>query len=843
MRLKLTPAAAAVPLLLLLLTWLSIRATDRDAETYDRALGALDRLATVGNALHRDVLNARAGVLRNYDPLVREVDAQSAAIVGLRETGAVSPQAAAAIDRLTMEIERQQDLVEQFKSDNALLQNSLAYFSRFSAYLGAASRQGPLVPAVSALAAAMLQLTLDTAPEVAGEVDERLSDVARQPAPPGDADAIRGLLAHARLLRDLLPATDTVLKSLCTSQSKRLRDQIRAMILSHQAASRATARGFRLALYGTSLLLLGLLVHLGLRLRAGALALHRRAAFEHMIAGISTRFINSPVNEIGTHVEQALAELGAFVEANRAYFVLSGESPRLYLWSRDGGDFPPNWPDQVPALAVHFDRTEEALVHVPTLSELPPGAERDALAAAGVAEWVCVTRVEMCRAGASGFLGLDWSRAAHCKQHEELGLLRMAFDAIANALARQYLSRERDRLEAHLQQARRMETVGALASGVAHNFNNIVGAILGYAEMATEQAADPRSIGTLNEIRRAGERARELIEQILVFGRRRNTRSKPMSVQSLVAEATSLLRASLPSSVEIAVRQTVELAIVSGEPTQLQQVVLNLCNNAAQAIDYSGRIEVEVEVVALPHMQLLSHGTLPPGRYIRIAVSDTGRGMSKATLERLFEPFFTTRIAGNGLGLATTREIVCDHGGALNVRSAPGAGACFEVWLPRIDKASVAATEPAPRPETGHGKTVLVIEDERERLLRDEEVLAALGYEPVGFTRAADALAACRASPDRFDMMLVGHLMPATAAIELAAVLHHTAPSLPILLATASSKEIGPDALIAAGISEVLHWPLGFAEVAAALARCAAAPHRRARITAVTPFSGADITQ
>lgn len=842
MKIKISPTAAAVPLLLLLLTWLSIRATDRDAEMYDRAIVTLDHLATVGNALHRDVLNARAGVLRNYDPLVREVTAQQEAIARLREAGAVSAEAATTIDQLAAEIGRQEDLIEQFKTDNALLQNSLAYFGRFSAYLGAPNRNGPLVPAVSALGAAMLQLTLDTSPEVARQVDDRLNDLARQAVPPGDAEVVQGLMAHARMLRDELPATDAVLKILCTSRGKQLREALRGMIQTRQAASRASARGFRLALYGTSLLLLGLLVHLGLQLRARALTLRRHAEFEHAIARISTRFINSRPQEIGAHVKQALAELGACAGADRAYFMAAGDTVRVYAWCREAVTCPPGWPDQAPALAARLDRIEDDIVCVHDASLLPPGAERDALAAAGVRSWACIARTG--GSGHGNFLGFDSGRASRGTQDDEFGLLRMALDAIANAVGRQDLERERARLEAHLQQARRMETVGALASGIAHNFNNIVGAILGYAEMASEQVGvDRRSAGILEEIRRAGERARSLVEQILVFGRRQDARSKPMSVQSLIAETVSLLRASLPAAVEIAVRQTVELAIVSGEAAQLQQVILNLCKNAAQAVDLSGRIEIEVELHGLPHALALSHGTLPPGRYVRIAVSDTGRGMSKAVLERLFEPFFTTRMAGNGLGLATTREIVREHGGALNVRSAPGSGSCFEVWLPRIDTAPAAASAANPSVAVGDGKTVLVIENERERLLRDEEALAALGYEPVGFTRAADALAACRAAPERFDAMLVGHLMPSTAAVELAAVLHQAAPRLPILLATASSKEIGPDALISAGISEVLHWPLGFAELAAALARCLVAPQRPRAVTPVTPFSAADIRQ
>src|SRR5262249_21924162 len=197
----------------------------------------------------------------------------------------------------------------------------------------------------------------------------------------------------------------------------------------------------------------------------------------------------------------------------------------------------------------------------------------------------------------------------------------------------------------------------------------------------------------------------------------------------------------------------------------------------------------------------------------------TGCGMDKATLKRIFEPFFTTRLAGSGLGLATVREIVREHGGAINVCTAPGVGSCFEVWLRRIAASAIVPHDQLSNLSLGHGETVLVVDEANERLLAHEEMLAALGYEPVGFARAGDALAACRAVPKRFDALVVGHLAPANSALDLAAALRETVPDLPILLATASADEIGADALAAAGISEVVHRPLISAEIASALAR------------------------
>jgi len=276
----------------------------------------------------------------------------------------------------------------------------------------------------------------------------------------------------------------------------------------------------------------------------------------------------------------------------------------------------------------------------------------------------------------------------------------------------------------------------------------------------------------------------------------------------------------LPARIELAIHEVPEAAVTSGQPGQLQQVILNLCHNAAQAMDQSGRVEIETEVHQIAGPRSLTHGDLRPGSYVRTAVCDTGRGMDGTTLEHIFEPFFTTRLAGSGLGLATVREIVREHGGAINVWSAPGVGSRFEVWLPCIAEGAPPARDEASTLRLGSGQTVLVVDDANERLLADEEMLAALGYERVGFTRAHDALAACRAIPKRFDALLVSHIAPAGSALDLAAALHESAPDVPVLLAAARADEMGVDSLVAAGISEVVHRPLISGELASALARC-----------------------
>jgi CheY-like chemotaxis protein len=287
-----------------------------------------------------------------------------------------------------------------------------------------------------------------------------------------------------------------------------------------------------------------------------------------------------------------------------------------------------------------------------------------------------------------------------------------------------------------------------------------------------------------------------------------------------------MLHVALPTQIDLVLHTTHDPIMVYGEPAQLQQVILNLCNNAVHAMNEKGQLIVETEVHQLTSPMVYSHGELRPGRYVRVAVVDAGRGMDKATQERIFEPFFTTRSTGNGLGLATVREIVRDHDGAMHVWSTPGIGSRFEAWLPCM--AGTAASDLTALPRTlplGRGATLMLIGDDRARLLKDEEILAALGYEPVGFSRPPEALAASRKTPERFDAIVLSHAGPARSALDLATALRVAAPHLPIVIATGSAEEIDAETLAVTGNFEIVGSPLRAAQIAEALER--ALTHRK----------------
>jgi signal transduction histidine kinase len=815
---KFLPVGLGFTLLLALLTWLLLHGIDTNAPKYAMALRAFDDYALAETSLHRDVLQARAGLLRDYDSFSGAVQAMRGAVAQLRSYAQTEGLDTQPIDRLETSVAQQEDLMELFKTNNALLQNSLSFVALVSTDPASGTHDAQLAPAMSALAAAVLYLARDRSPVAIKALQDRIDlFAALAPTTGPDADTARAMLAHTRLLHDLLPAVDETLRAFTAIPDAQPLEATRALFARHRSVVEAGEQRFRLLLYLVSLLLLIMLAFLGLRLRARAIALRTRAALERVIAENSTRLINCSPAEATERLKQVLGEFGRLINADRAYVVLGEDPVRVHTWSRSGEAFPPDWPQQALRLSEQLGVAEPDSVAVTDIAALPSGPVKDALTKAGLRAWACVPLVRPGRLFRS-IMGFDYSQPIR-NWNYPAPIVRLAGDAVANAVEREVLERDKAKLTVRLEQARRMQIVGSLASGIAHNFNNIIGAILGYSEMIEPHLTrGTKPTQHIEEIRRAAERGRDLIDNILTFGRRTDARIRLVQVSRLLDEAASFLRASLPPGVALVFEEVSPDLAVSGQPAQLQQIILNLCTNAAQAIGESGYIRVTAVQEEVTFLRM-SDGELSPGRYICIAVSDNGRGFDQRVARRIFEPFFTTRLGGTGLGLATVREIVRDHDGAINVQSEPGHGSRFEVWLPAV-AADSAALARQPSLPLGCGETVMIIEGEQDYLLQGEERLAALGYEPVGFEQGEDALTACRSEPDRFDIFLVSQGAQTQASLDLARALHEIAPLRPVLFATASTIDVSVNALTEAGISEVLRWPLTSSELAAALARC-----------------------
>jgi signal transduction histidine kinase len=801
-----------VCLLLALLTWLLVRGIATDVADYSTTLRIFDDFALAEASLDRDVLQARAGMLTDFDPLVRSSEQIAAAVSQLRAQAVSEGLDTGPVDRLAAATKIEEKLTERFKSDNALLRNSLSYVGHLSTSPGFTDRR------LGALATAILQLTLDFSARSQQAVEERLLELAVQPPVEADQGTSQALISHVRLLKILLPSVDDTIKGLFAVHTGPPLEETRAQFARLHVASESSAQRFRLLLYATSVLLALALIDLGRRLRARAVALRKRAAFEHLIAEQSARLINCPPAETKVRLEQALAEFGRMVEADRVYVVLSESPIRVYSWSEDHAPYLLGWPERALSLPGEFKEVRLGIIATPDTTRLPPGGARKTLLSFGIHAWACVV---LQQAGYDRcILGFDRLQPARGAYFFPLEAVRLAGDAIAGALEREKRERENVKLTGRLERALRMQMVGQLASGVAHNFNNIIAAILGYSEMAgSEVETGGKAARRIAEIEKAAERGRELVDSILTFGRRSDVRSSLISVTELLSETASLLRASLPSSVELVVADAAAGLAVFGEPAQLQQIIVNLCRNAAQATGGSGRIDVSADAQHLMIARVFSVGELEPGSYARIAVSDDGPGFSEEVGKWLFEPFFTTRPAGTGLGLATVRKIVRDHDGAVDVASAPGKGSRFEVWLPaaNTDASTTMRSEPVVPPRLGQGETVLIVHDDRNSLLGDEEILAALGYEPIGFDRPADAIAAVRSEPTRFDAVLICAASVGNA-LDLAHALHGISPTQPIFLAR-SALDIGADTLVRAGVADLVRRPLVGSELASVLSR------------------------
>ena len=809
---------AGATALLLLLTWLALRSTSSTAHNVQLTLNTLDQVAAAESALHRDLLGVRTGLLNNYDPIVAETRTIRDSIPRLKARAPSDAGIAAEIDHLAQIVDLQEQETERFKSRNALLRNSLTYFQLFSARLSATTTDPVLVARVGSLTAAMLHLTQDSAPGVIREVDTAMSAIPIGRFPEADADTADALVSHARLLRDLLPATDQGLKTLFALPSHDQQERIRGLVVARGAICERKAARYRYALYAVSLVLAGALTLLGLRLERRARHMRRRADIEHVIAGISTRFINARSEFVPIQIERALEELSRCLGADRAYFIAGGTAPRAYLWRHPGVHFPADWPLGTLAAASGVRDRPNGMLRA---RRGDTSSRHDLAIMAGISDWFCISAAGD-EAG-EGLLGFESLQGELKLTEDDSGLWRMAFDSIAHAIERELLEEDRRTLEAKLQQARRMETIGTLASGIAHNFNNIVGAILGYAEMALSHVrSGSRPAENLAEIRRAGERARDLIDQILNFGRRSDAGRQLIRLDTLIEEARSLLVATtLPSTVRLEVEPgSGESVALTGIPAQLQQVVINICNNAIQAVGGDGVIRLQARLVENAAPLALAHARLEPGRYVVISIWDNGRGIDAATQEQIFEPFFTTREEGNGLGLATALEIISAHGGDITVDSAIGEGTRFDIWLPC--DAGNGIGSPQEVIVRGNGETVAICESDHDALMKQEEIIAALGYEPAGFEGMSDLTAAYKATPWGYDVALIcccPHADPGTR-LEAVAALRRTAPSLPIIFAVTTSAGLAAPMLVAAGVTEIIGLPLVSSELAVALARC-----------------------
>jgi PAS domain S-box-containing protein len=392
----------------------------------------------------------------------------------------------------------------------------------------------------------------------------------------------------------------------------------------------------------------------------------------------------------------------------------------------------------------------------------------------------------------------------------------------SDVTAQKQAQSDKEHLEAQLRQSQKMEAIGTLAGGIAHDFNNILGAILGYGELAQEHSARDSTLRRyVDNVMHAAGRAKVLVDRILGFSRSGLGERVHVHVQSVIEESLELIAASLPASIRLEKKLEAGDSAVIGDSTQLHQVAMNLCANAVHAMDRGGTLTVLLERVPLAEGRSLSRGTLSPGTYARLVIRDTGAGIPPEVFERIFDPFFTTKQVGEGtgLGLSLVHGIVTDLGGAIDVKTAVGRGTSFEIWLPLAAEAGKPAVETARELKRGHGETVMIVDDEPMLVALAEEMLAELGYEPVGFNSSNAALRAFRAEPQRFDLVLTDEAMPDLVGIELAGEIRRIRSDVPVVLMSGHGGVRLENRAAGIGVNEVLHKPLQRGDLAESIAR------------------------
>ena len=376
---------------------------------------------------------------------------------------------------------------------------------------------------------------------------------------------------------------------------------------------------------------------------------------------------------------------------------------------------------------------------------------------------------------------------------------------------------EKNKLETKLQQAQKMEAIGTLAGGIAHDFNNILFPIIGFAEMMLDDIPLESPLhGNINQILIGAQRAGDLVKQILTFSRQADRELRPLKVQLIVKEVLKLSRSTLPSTIEIIQNISNNCGLVIADSTQIHQIAMNLITNAYHAMrETGGKLEVTLKEVELG-IDDVKGPTMSPGPYACLTVADTGIGMEKPVLDRIFDPYFTTKVKGEGtgLGLSVVHGIVKSFGGDIRVYSETGQGSAFHVYLPviktRLEIQAFAPTAPVQKGD----EQILLIDDEEQIVRMEKQMLERLGYQVTVRTSSIDALEAFRSDPERFDLVITDMTMPNMTGIQLSIKLREIRPDIPIILCSGFSEQISGVKLEALGIKGYVMKPVVTSELA-----------------------------
>lgn len=708
-----------------------------DEVNHETILRTVRSIELSDSALQRDVLQARAGSLRNYDFLDAHVVRMQADLAALNDALSLSVlDDQGKLDRLlsalSESIDREDTLVEEFKTRNALLQNSLRIFMQTFGDVRARLQRLNLRPSpdIERLGEAMWAFQSAADPNLAVELTQLLRTLDM--SSPDVAELRRPLVDHGSLIIATLPEVDGVVSHMQASD----------IVAAGQAFQREYLRRFdmlnaresrdRLLLSSISLALCIYAAFLVIRQRLYADKVRWRLEVEQSVhdavsrVSLESELFETSLEEAIERVQHAFdfryACLARFDRAT--WTAIDAYGPRTTEAEAMVQDF------------LHEVRTREGppsdltlwrhpprslLQRVIPLQQQPDGPPRVASVIVQQDQQVIMLAAEY--------------RQVRGTAVADRQILRMTTELLARTIEKRSRLAELDELKRRLEEAQRLDALGTFADGIAHEFNNLLTAIMGYAEMAVN-AIDPHSPphSYVEAIIGAGTRARLVVDQIHAVGRARQSLAKPFELIDAIVEIVPVLYLSVTQGVELRIEIPDPPIVMAGAPIEIQQILINLCKNAGEALQGNGEVVLLVETIDLPTTRGLSHGELRPGNYVRIAVMDNGPGIAAEHLSRIFEPFFTTKThrGGTGLGLSVVQGIVKSLNGVLELRSAPGEGTTFELFFPLVEEeVNLEPTFELADVPVGNGAFVAIVDPVASSRVNWEEKVAFMGYEPV----------------------------------------------------------------------------------------------------------------
>lgn len=350
-------------------------------------------------------------------------------------------------------------------------------------------------------------------------------------------------------------------------------------------------------------------------------------------------------------------------------------------------------------------------------------------------------------------------------------------------------------LEAQLRQAKKMETIGTLAGGISHDFKNILTPILGFTDLVMQTLPEDHEVQEdLQKILNAARRANELVNQILTFSRQTEAEKRPFDLTKIIEESIPLLRATIPTTIDFQLDIQKTTSYILADETQIQQVIMNLCTNAYHAMeDEGGTLKVSLQNTTFTEIKHFGQSTIEPGTYVTLTVSDTGKGISKENIDRIFDPFFTSKKVGKGtgLGLSVVHGVITKHRGIINVESEVGSGTSFIIYIPIYENGGNISDTPARISNSPRGEErILVVDDEEINAFVLKRMLSNLGYKITFTADSEEAAQMIKTNPNQFDLIITDQTMPRLTGLELASIAHECRPNFPVIIITGSMELI-----------------------------------------------------